>query len=164
MSTQIRNLIKTIDIKELDSTDKEELLRFFMVTQDPGIRNHLALIFYDFRYNEAAPFIIQKINEPELYNCNGTLVFALSDMDVSQYYLDIVKILCEQEYEARWGAFDILKIHALNISDTTRYDALKLLEQYEEILLTTGADNANNSTLHFIEETRALLTKLKTHH
>lgn len=116
MKTELYRALKGINAETLSEEDKEELLRFFVVTESHGIRNQIAFIFSDIKYNRAIPFIIEKINDEKLAHHNGSLVFALENLDVKDYFLEFVKMVCDMEYEPRYQAFEILEKYAPGIS------------------------------------------------
>jgi hypothetical protein len=158
MKTELYKSIKAIDIKNLNEDDKEELLRIFMVTKNVQIRNHIALILADIRYDKAVPYIIKKINEKSTFNNNGTLVYSLEEFDLRKYFIPIIKIICEQEYEARLTAYGIVQDIAPSISNITKKKALKILEEHRLELEHAAVDKGENSTLHFVEKTKELLS------
>jgi hypothetical protein len=158
MQTELYKAIKAIDIKNLTEDDKEELLRIFMGTKNVLIRNHIALIFADLHYDKAVPYIIKKINEKSTFNNNGTLVFSLREFDLKKYFIPLIKIICEQEYEARMTAYDIVHGLALSIPGTVKSNALEILEEYRLMLEETATDIGEDSTLHFVEQTKKLLS------
>jgi len=68
MKTELYRAIKSININELSPEDNRELLAFFKITKNDLIRNQIAFIFSDIKYNESIPSIIRKINDKSLYN------------------------------------------------------------------------------------------------
>jgi hypothetical protein len=157
MKTELYKAIKAIDIKNLNDYDKEELLRIFMVTKNDLIRNHIAFIFADLHYNKAVPYIIKKISDKSTAHNNGSLVYSLQDMDVQKYFIEFIKIICEQEYEPRLMAYEIVYKLAPLISNKIRNKALKILEEHRVQLERSETDKGENSTLHFVEKTKELL-------
>lgn len=155
--SELFKAIKTLDPKRLTDNEKIALLKLFELTDDTGIRNHLAIIFLDAGYIEAAPIIRDKIFDPGLYNRNGTLVFALSQFDPLTYYLDLVKVLCTMGYEARMTAFNPVEENALLISTQTRAEALAILEQYRYILKDTSEEQYKDSNLAYVDVAYTIL-------
>lgn len=103
-------------------------------------------------------FPIKKIIDKNLINNNGTLIFSLEDLDTKKYFITFIKILCEQDYEARLLAYNIIEKHADSITKSLKKKALKILEEsrIKEEKLTVESDN-NDSALHFINATKKLL-------
>lgn len=157
MKTELYKCIKAIDISKLNEEDKEELLRIFMVAKNDLIRDQIAFIFSDLRYNKAVPFIFERINEASALHNNGSLVHALEELDVKDYFIPLIKIIGEHEYEPRLIAYGIVEQFAPEIPDSTKKEALKILEQYRLQLEETAIDKGENSTLHFVEKTQELL-------
>ncbi|MES2060675.1 MAG: hypothetical protein V4456_02060 [Bacteroidota bacterium] len=157
LHTELFNAIKLLNAKHLTDSDKNDLLNLFNGTKNHAIRNQIALIFSDSHYNAAIPFIIKKINDEDLYNRNGTLVYALEGLDSLAYYVDVIKIICEQGYEARLMAYSIAEKLSGSISTDVKETSLGVLESYH--LKQPEIDDADykDSTLHFIESTQKLL-------
>lgn len=94
MTSTLFRIFKNIDLATLLEQDKEELLRFFNITRDNQIRNHIAFIFSDLVYEPAVPFIFEKIHDKSISD-NGSLVWALHPFDLKEYLLPLVKIAIE---------------------------------------------------------------------
>jgi hypothetical protein len=120
MKVELYKAIKAIEIKYLNEDDKDELINIFMGTKNVLIRNHIALIFAGLNYDKAVPYIIENINDKDTFNNNGTLVYALGDLDVKGHFISLIKIICEQEYEARLSAFGIIEDLVPSISDDVK--------------------------------------------
>ena len=157
MVNELLRVIKEIKIENLIEEDKEELIFVFMATKNALIRNRIALIFSDITYNRAVPFLIKKINDSSLLNNNGTLVYALQDLDTSKYFIQIIKIICNQDYEARLMAFEIIEKEKDKVSTKVQNQALKILEDCRSFQEKNAKSRGKNSTLHFIEQTIAIL-------
>jgi len=154
---ELYRALKGINAENLTDEDKEELLRFFVVTKNHVIRNRIALIFSDTKYNKAIPFIIKKINDPNLFYNNGSLVYALENLEVKDYFIEFVKIVCEMEYEPRYQAYEILRKFTPAISPEVRENALALLEERRILLEITATDKGPDSSLDFVEHSIELI-------
>ena len=157
METGLYRALKGINAETLSEEDKEELLRFFVVTKNHGIRNQIAFIFSDIKYNSAIPFIIEKINDEKLSHHNGSLVFALENLDVKDYFIEFVKMVCDMEYEPRYQAFEILKKYVPVISSEIREKALTILQEHRKLLEVTATDKGPDSPLNFVEHSLELI-------
>lgn len=156
---ELYKALETIDINKLTGEEKEELLGLFMVTKDALIRNHIALILADLHYEKAVPCILDKINDKNIYNKNGTLVYSLQEFDLGEYFIPLIKIICEQDYDARWlMAYGIVKDLASPIPGTTKSQAFEILEEHRVLLELEATDKGANSTLHFVEQTQELFS------
>lgn len=155
--TELFRAIESIKIENLNDDDKKELLKIFNHTENFAIRNQIALIFAEVHYHEAVPFILKKINDEALLNKNGTLVYSLESLHVKKHFIDLIKIVCEQEYEARLMAYEIIENLLPSVSVRVGNRALKILDEYQKKLQKSGSSNDANSKLHFIESTIALL-------
>ncbi|SHN45143.1 hypothetical protein [Chitinophaga sp. CF418] len=163
MKTELYKALKGISVESLSEEDKEELLRFFVVAKTDVIRNQIAFIFSDANFNKAIPFIIDKINDKNLSHNNGSLVYALENLDVKEYFIDFIKMVCEMEYEPRYQAYEIVQKFAPTISKEVREKALKLLEERQMLLQAKSADTESDSPLNFVEQTIELLQNLQQH-
>ena len=155
--SEFYNVIRAINPNNLDDKDKEELLKIFMVTENILIRDQISFIFSDVHYNIAIPFILKKILNESNYNNNGSLVFALDNLDAKKYFFSFIKIICVQGYEARLMAYDMVEKYANSISNRTKSLALRKLERYRINEKSTATEKGENSRLHFIEQTIKLL-------
>jgi len=158
LNTELYKCIKSINIEHLVEDDIKELLNILKYTNNPLIWNHIALLLSDLKYDKAVPFLIKKIMSKEAYSDNGTLVYALENLDCRKYFIFIIKIICEMEYEARLGAYEIVQEVSKEINLTTKKRALKILEEKRKMLVSSKkVDKGENSTLHFVEKTMELL-------
>jgi len=156
MKTELYRAIKEIDIKNLAEDDKEELLGIFMVTKNDLIRNQIAFMLSDLHYEKAVPFIFKKIDE--IPHNNGSLVFSLQGFKVKEYFIQLIKIICEHEYEPRLMAYGIVEDLVPEISAAVKSEALTILEAHRIALEETAIDKGEDSTLHFVEQTQQLLS------
>jgi len=145
-----------MNLENLVTDDKEELLRFFKVTKNSLIRNRIALIFSDVNFSEAVPFIFEKIDDKS-NNDKGTLVFALRNLISPEYFLLLIEIICKYEYEARLMAFGIIEDLVRSIPLEIKKKALEILEFNRIELEKTAIDKGEDSTLHFVENCIKLL-------
>lgn len=158
MNTEIYRVFKAINIDSLCKDDMDELLRFFLVTRNDLIRNHIAFIFADLQYEKAVPYILKKINEKGLAQTNGSLVFSLTSFDMSKYFIQLVQIICNHEYEPRLMAYDIIQKHISSMSLLDRNKSIMMLEERRRELEEMGEEMGENGALHFVEKTIELLS------
>ncbi len=162
MESELYKVIKLLNPNKITEEDKKELLTIFLNTNNYQIRNRIAILLSDVGFNSAIPLIIKVIFRKDLYNRNGSLVYALYDMDVLEYFLDIVKIIATQDYEARIMAIEIIKKFLPKTSDNQRKAALKLLEKYRLKEEKVGTDLGAEGRLHFIEQTIKMISRQNT--
>ncbi|MCJ8208788.1 hypothetical protein MUY27_03650 [Mucilaginibacter sp. RS28] len=160
MSNQLIKAFELIKPENLDETDKAELLRIFEVTESHSIRNKIALILSEVRYQPAIEIFIEKILDPKLYNYNGTLVFALYSLETTAYFLKITEMLYTQGYEARIEAFELFARDTPCI-DTLMLDEAKvlLLKQRKKLESINISEKYENSTLHFVDAALKTIAK-----
>lgn len=158
MENELVKAIKNLKPEHLNAADKEELLRIFNVVKSPNLRNLIALVFSDLKYQEAVPALIAKITDQKLFNNTGTLIFALYELEVKAYFTTMIKVVCEQEYEARLMALNIIEKYAQSISPEIREESLLILKTHRtEKEKTYIRADYPNSTLNFIDQTLKLL-------
>jgi len=157
MKTELYRVIKTIDTTHLLESDLVELLDLFKTTKNILIRDFLALIFSEKHYNRAVPFILKKIHEKSSFNNNGTLVFALGELNTDKHFISLIKIICEQDYEARLTAYGIVEKMSFSISNSEKKKAIEILKGQLIQSEKFDDDKGENSRLHFIEQTLKLL-------
>ena len=153
LKTELYNVFRSIEKEKISESDKEELLRFFRVTKNPLIRNHIALVLSDVHYEKSLPYILEKINNKETFTDNGSLVHALAAFDMSGYLVDLVKIICEMGFEPRLMAYGIVEATLPYVQTNEKKEALKILTDCQQKLEVDGAEKGEDSTLHFIEQT-----------
>ena len=161
--TELYRALKGINAENLTDEDKEELLRFFMVAKNHAIRNQIAFILSDIKYNKAIPFIIEKINDKNLSHNNGSLVYALENLEVKDYFIEFVKMVCEMEYEPRYQAYEIVQKLTPTTSREIRENALVLLEERRILLEITATDKGPDSSLNFVEHSIELIKGQQNH-
>lgn len=157
MKSELYKAFKAINVANLTEDNKEELIRIFMATRDPLIRDHISFIFSDLSYTAAIPYIIKKINEKDLRYNSGTLVLSLAELASIDYFMDFIKIICKHEYEPRLIAFGAVQRLAPMVNRKSKDKALTMLETHRKELESTMPDSGENSALHFIEKTIELL-------
>ena len=150
--TELYRAIKSMNLAELSESDKEDLLRLLMQTPNVLLRDRIAFILSDLHYTRAIPFILRKINQKDSFNNNGSLVYALQNFNMTQYFIPLIRIVCDQDYEARLSAFSILQDISQKIPKRTKNKALQILNNSKAKLLLGDEVKGENSTLHFVEQ------------
>lgn len=121
------------------------------------IRDQVAFILSDLHYDKAIPFILNRIDESDSYDNNGSLVYALAGLDVKEYFLQIIEIICTKDYEARLAAYEIALKYAASIDYSVKNSALRMLTECQIREQESTNDKGENSRLHFIDRTRNIL-------
>jgi hypothetical protein len=157
MTNELSNAINSINIENLDEGDKEDLLRIFIATKDAGVRNRIAMLFADLRYEKAVSYIVKKINDPSIMSFTGTLLYALDSLNAKKHFLTFIRVLCEHEYESQYEAYGLVEKYADSISQTTREKAIGILYGFRTKEEHLDEKKYENSKLHFIDATIRLL-------
>ncbi len=151
MSRTIYEMLKKIEIDQLDDQDLEDLFCLFQGTGNSLVRNQIAFIFSDLKYNVAVPCIIDKIKDKDVRDPNGSLVYALENMDTLNHFVTIVDIMCKHGYTGRLSAIAIIKNNLPNVTKEQCLEALRVLERHKDFQQQHATDKSQDSTLHYIE-------------
>ena len=150
--------IQNIDAEKLSRDDLHELLTIFKHTNNSLIRDCIALFFYDLKYDKAVPSLIKLVTKKELIGNNGTLLFALTNLDSKKYFLTFIEILCTHGYLARLHAYEIVEKYAGEVSTKVKKKAIEVLNEYIDNQTKEFLDEAyQNSTLCFIQAAKDVL-------
>jgi HEAT repeat protein len=116
-----------ISFEKLIVLKGEEYVFDFLISllnsNDPKIRNNVALAIEDLKIQRALEPLLESIFKEENKDYNGTLVFALASLDCSQKIKEIFKILFNYAYEAKMSAISILDEQ---IFEFTKQDLLEI--------------------------------------
>lgn len=159
-NTELFKAIKQVEAANLNESDKNDLLHVFNNTTNAAIRDQIALIFAKVRYNKAIFSIINKINDKALFNHTGTLVYSLQELDIKNYFIDLIKIMVEQAYESQIVAYTAIKNLIGFIDNNTSSQALMLLNRFK--IEIEEVDN-NSDTVDLINSVIDLLEASNTH-
>lgn len=157
MKTALYKCLKALDVTTLVDDDKEELLRFFMVTKNGLIRDQIAFIFSDTHYEPAVPFIFEKILDKDLLHNNGSLLHALHGFNLMPYFPALVKVAVEHEYESRLYAYGLIRDMLPDIPAELKKEGLEWLMAFEAANEAILADREEGSVWHFLQSTVKLL-------
>ncbi|WP_053404593.1 HEAT repeat domain-containing protein [Persicobacter sp. CCB-QB2] len=95
-----------------------ELLIDLLESDRPEIRNAGAIGIYELRPQKALEPLLNAIFKQENHNYNGTLVWALGQLDCKNRLIDIFRILFYESYEAKISAYEILDSQIFEFSKT----------------------------------------------
>ena len=121
-------------VDELIGTNNEDAVELFiklLESTDPQVRNSVALGIYELRPQKALEPLLTAIFKPANHNYNGTLVYALKQLDCTHKLKDIFKILFYESYEAKISAYTILD---KQIFEFSRTDILEIKAMWENLL------------------------------
>jgi len=95
----------------LETNDKEKSKKYIIAqleSKNSSIRHIASMMIIRFEIHEAAQMLIKRILDKDTLNSNGTMAFALEDLNCENYLLQIFKILATQSYESKCHAYNIL--------------------------------------------------------
>jgi len=161
LQTELYRVIKDINISLLDEHDKMDLLSVFKNTNNHALRDLIALYFEELQFNEASPYIISKINDPQLVNHTSTLVFSLKSLDLQpMFFIDIIRLFCRSKYSSQLSSVDVIEKLLPVVSASDIRLGLSMLEDYRNELLKGTESPENKAVLSLTEQTISLIKKL----
>jgi HEAT repeat protein len=119
-------------LAEIGGDEAVQFLIPLLKSEDPLLRNCVALSLKDIKDNKAIDPLLEAIFKKENHNYNGTLVFALEALDCSQKLKEIFKILFYESYESKISAYAIL---SEQVFEFTEEDLLEVNSRWEDIRL-----------------------------
>lgn len=131
-------------VDELVATNKEgatELFIELLESTDPQVRNSVALGIYELKPQTSLEPLLRAIFKPDNHNYNGTLVYALEQLDCTHKLKEVFKILFYESYEAKMSAYAILD---KQIFEFSRTDILEIKEMWEDLLANPEKCHAFN--------------------
>lgn len=134
MHDEIMKLIEKNEIdsvvvlfKKMKKTQYKEMCNWLVeemkATDDCCIRNTIAIILGDLRYNGAVDTLIQLIQNPQNANSRGTLIYALKELKCEKKLTDLIDILLNGNFETKWNIHDLIlkKRKLLSKKDRKKY-------------------------------------------
>ncbi|NTW33161.1 MAG: hypothetical protein HGB12_11135 [Bacteroidetes bacterium] len=109
-----------------------DFLISLLASDDHSLINIAAIALRDNKVNRAVYPLLKSIFKKENFNYNGTLVYALEELDCSTKLVEIFKILFYHSYESQISANHILN---KQIFAFTRNDLLKIKKMWDDIKL-----------------------------
>jgi hypothetical protein len=154
--TELYNLLRTLDYHKVDDEhDKRDLLMLFISTGNDMMRDRIAMILSDIKYEPAIPYFFDKIEQIR-HNC-GAIVAGLGNFDLKDFFLNIVHIVCHHDYEPRLWAYGILEDTLPRVDKQVKLHAIDILEkrriELEKLFVDTGEDSA----LYFVKKSKEKL-------
>lgn len=71
---------------------EENLISELKNTNNSCIRNSIALVLSDLKCDKSINTIISLINNPEYYNCRGTLIYALHELNCQEQIVSLFNL------------------------------------------------------------------------
>lgn len=121
-------------VDELVAKNNEDVPKLFielLESTNPQVRNSVALGIYKLKPQAALEPLLTAIFKPENHNYNGTLVFALEQLDCTNKLKDVFRILFYESYEAKMSAYAILD---KQIFEFTRTELLEIQAMWNDLL------------------------------
>ena len=119
------------ELVALNNKGAAELFIELLESTDPQVRNSVALGIYELKPQTALEPLLTAIFRPENHNYNGTLVYALEQLDCTNKLKDVFRILFYESYEAKMSAYAILDKQTFEFSRT---DILEIKAMWEDLL------------------------------
>lgn len=125
-------------ITDISSDQHDEavsiLTKHITLTQNPGIRNTLAIALRDIGNEKAISPLIDLINDPKTLGNRGTLLYALEPFDCTEHLESIVQQFLTGNFEVQAMAYQLLESMDGKVpADTLLKSLQKVKEQLNEI-------------------------------
>jgi len=125
-------------ITEISSDQHDEavpvLIKHITLTENPGIRNALAIALRDIGNEKAISPLIDLINDPKTLGSRGTLLYALEPFDCTGYLESIVQQFLTGNFEVQAIAYQLLESMDGKVpADVLLKSLQKVKEQLNEI-------------------------------
>lgn len=113
---------------------EENLISELKNTNNSCIRNSIALVLSDLKCDKSINTIISLINNPEYYNCRGTLIYALHELNCQEQIVSLFNLIYEGNYETKCNMFTLIesKINLMNDKDV-EFCKESLLKQIDKL-------------------------------
>lgn len=116
----LENALEKNDVEEVErlitqiSSDRYDeavpvMLKHITLTQNPGIRNALAIALRDIGNENAISPLIDLINDPKTLGSRGTLLYALEPFDCTEHLESIVQQFLTGNFEVQAMAYQLLE-------------------------------------------------------
>lgn len=95
----------------LDPNDRDKTINYIIEqlnSNETSIRYIASLMIIQYDINDAVETLINRILDPDTLDSNGTMTFALEELDCKNHLVDIYRILSSQSYESKCHAYNIL--------------------------------------------------------
>jgi len=110
-------------IGSLGIVDAKPLLKELLYSTNQWIRDAAAISLGDLKANEVVPEIMDLINNPNNKDNNGSLIYALQNLEIKDFFLDFIKLL-SSHLESRDLALDIIENNLDIVSTDIQKQAL----------------------------------------
>jgi hypothetical protein len=104
------------------------LIELLNGTQDGLVRNAAALGLRELRDNRAVPYLLEQLKAPDTIGNRGTLMYALETLDATEALVDIVKIMCADNYEVIAMGIRVIEAGLGNYQPDIKYQAVQILQ------------------------------------
>ncbi|MFZ4414768.1 MAG: HEAT repeat domain-containing protein, partial [Bacteroidales bacterium] len=110
-------------IGRLGIVDAKPLLKELIYSKNQWIRDAAAISLGDLEAHEVVPEIMDLINNPNNKDNNGSLIYALRNLEVKDFFLGFIKLLTS-DLESRDLALDIIENNLDKVSIDIQMQAL----------------------------------------
>jgi HEAT repeat protein len=126
---------KMIASKSLESNTGQksiELIIDKLNSNEPSIRYIASQMIIEFKIEKAKQKLIERIKAKETLNSNGSMTYALSQLDCQNNLVDIFEILATQSYESKMHAYNILSEQEFNFTKNDIFEMKQIMKYVEE--------------------------------
>ena len=119
----------------LELTDKAKSTKYIidqLASRDSSIRYIASLMIVRFDIQGAVDPLIGRILDKDTKNSNGTMTFALEDLNCGNHLVRIFEILATQSYESKCHAYNILSEQEFVFTEEDIHEMNRILNNAEQ--------------------------------
>ncbi len=102
-----------------------------LASRDSSIRYIASLMIIRFDIHDAVEPLIERILDKDTKNSNGTMAFALEDLNCENHLVKVFEILATQSYESKCHAYNILNEQEFKFTEVDIHEMNKILNNAE---------------------------------
>jgi HEAT repeat protein len=125
-------MVGSKSLESVTSQKSIELIIDKLSSNEPSIRYIASNMIIEFKIEKAKQKLIKRIKAKETLNSNGSMTYALSQLDCRNNLKDIFKILATQSYESKMHAYNILSEQEFNFTKNDIFEMKQILKYIEE--------------------------------
>lgn len=119
----------------LEPSDKAKSIKYIinqLASRDSSIRYIASLMIIRFDIQDAVEPLIGRILDKDTKNSNGTMAFALEDLNCENHLVRIFEILATQSYESKCHAYNILSEQEFIFMKEDIHEMKRILNNVEQ--------------------------------
>ena len=140
--------IATCSLNPLDNDKSVKYIIDKLNSSETSTRYIASMLIIQFEINDAVEMLIKRTLDEDTLNSNGTMTFALEDLDCRNNLVQVFKILATQSYESKCHAYNILSEQEFEFS---KQDISEMKQILEDVIKNKTANQIfDNETLEMV--------------